>query len=161
MVRERKTEIRIRRARVSDAASISSVMYESFVEYKSLYTDEAFHETCPPRKQVLERMKEGPLWVASLDNRIVGTVSVVGSVEGLRVRGMAILPEARGRGIGWLLLEEIQIFAAKKGYRRMLLGTTPFLLRAINLYRNFGFRRCSQKLIEYYGTKIFVMEKNI
>ena len=112
MVRERKTEIRIRRARVSDAASISSVMYESFVEYKSLYTDEAFHETCPPRKQVLERMKEGPLWVASLDNRIVGTVSVVGSVEGLRVRGMAILPEARGRGIGWLLLEEIQIFAA-------------------------------------------------
>ena len=43
----------------------------------------------------------------------------------------------------------------------MLLGTTPFLLRAINLYRNFGFRRCSQKLIEYYGTKIFVMEKNI
>ena len=83
MVRERKTEIRIRRARVSDAASISSVMYESFVEYKSLYTDEAFHETCPPREQVFERMKEGPLWVASLDNRIVGTVSVVGLVEGL------------------------------------------------------------------------------
>ncbi len=161
MACEEETEIRIRRARISDAASISSVMYNSFIEYKSFYTNKAFHMTCPTREQVLERMKVGPLWVVSLDNKIVGTVSVVGSVEGLHVRGMAVLPEARGQGIGWLLLEEIQKYAAKKGFQRLLLGTTPFLLRAINLYRNFGFRRCSQELIEYYGTKIFIMEKNI
>jgi len=159
MIHDEKAKIHFRKALSSDAASISSVVYESFAEYRSQYTAEAFHKTCPTSEQVLERMKEGPIWVVLLNGKIVGTVSVVESDEGLYIRGMAVLPEARGRGIGRLILEEMQGFAVTKGHGRLILGTTPFLLRAINLYKHFGFRRCRRRPIDYFGTRIFMMEK--
>jgi predicted N-acetyltransferase YhbS len=105
-------------------------------------------------------MAEGPTWVALLSNAIVGTASVVEKGEGgLYVRGMAVLPSARGRGVGELLLREIEGFALRNGCTRLVLSTTPFLNGAIRLYERFGFERTLDGPNDLFGTPLFTMAK--
>ena len=104
-------------------------------------------------------MTEGPIWVALHREEIVGTVSVVPKGEELYIRGMAVLPAARGKRIGELLLLHIEKFANSNGHKRLFLSTTPFLARAIRLYERFGFRRCDEGSHDLFGTRLFTMVK--
>ncbi len=105
-------------------------------------------------------MAEWQTWVALLDNAIVGTASAFQKSEGcLHIRGMAVLPSARGRKVGELLLREIEAFALRSGYTRLSLSTTPFLSSAIRLYERFGFQRTNDGPYELFGTPLFRMAK--
>jgi GNAT superfamily N-acetyltransferase len=106
-------------------------------------------------------MNEGPLWVAALADTIVGTVSALSKGDALYIRGMAVLPVARGQKIGELLLMQIESFAFAHGYKRLILSTTPFLTRAIRLYEQFGFRRSSDGPHDLFGTPLFTMTKRL
>jgi ribosomal protein S18 acetylase RimI-like enzyme len=161
MAEEQQTDVQIRRAEPDDSAAIAAVLYESFAEYEPLYTPAAFAATTPASDQLLERMQEGPFWVALEGDRIVGTASVVSKSEGLYIRGMAVLPAARGRKTGWLLLEHMEDFAVQEGLKRLFLSTTPFLTQAIRLYERFGFRRIAAGPHDLLGTPLFTMEKTL
>jgi GNAT superfamily N-acetyltransferase len=106
-------------------------------------------------------MKEGPVWTAVQTGTIVGTAAAVPRGEDLYIRGMAILPSARGQRIGELLLEHIESFASVRGYKRLVLSTTPFLTRAIRLYEHFGFRRSPEGPHDLFETPLFTMVKNL
>lgn len=123
------------------------------------YTAEGFAATAITPAQIANRIVEGPVWLAVLDEMIVGTVSVIAKDDSLYIRGMAVLPVARGKRIGELLLTHVEQFAAKKEFRRMLLSTTPFLHRAIRLYERFGYRRTTDGPHDLFGTPLFAMEK--
>ncbi len=159
-VKQNKLEkIEIRLAVQSDASSTASVLFDAFAEYRPLYTREAFAATTPDSGHMRDRMVEGPVWVALLNGVIVGTVSAVPKEEALYVRGMAVLSEAKGRGIGKILLDTVENFAYEHSYKRLFLSTTPFLDRAIHLYEHFGFRRNSDGPHDLFGTPLFTMEK--
>lgn len=160
-VAEDKPDIQVRMAAPADASSIAAVLYESFAEYRLSYTEEAFAATTPATEQIQSRMNEGPVWVAVHDGAIVGTVSVVARGTSLHIRGMAVLPSARGRKVGERLLEQVLNFASTHGCERLSLSTTPFLARAIRLYERLGFERNSQGPHDLRGTPLFTMEKNI
>src|SRR5215813_1385207 len=93
---DRMNSIMIRLATSSDAADISKVLRESFREYESQYTPEGFAATTPDADEVLSRLTQGPIWLVLINVDMVGTVSVVKKNESLYVRGMAVLPQARG-----------------------------------------------------------------
>ena len=150
----------VRRADPRDASDIARVLRQSFLEYQDQYTPEGFAATTPGEQQVRIRMAEGSTWVALLSNAIVGTASVVAKDDAvLYVRGMAVLPAARGRGVGELLLREIEVFALGNGCTRLLLSTTPFLTGAIRLYERFGFQRTHDGPNDLFGTPLFSMAK--
>ena len=131
-----------------------------FVEYEPLYTPEGFAATAITGEQIIARMSEGPVWLAVRDEEIVGTVSVVAKAESLYLRGMAVLPLARWRGIGAFLLTHVEEFARTEGFSRLFLSTTPFLDRAIRLYQRFGFLPTLEGPHELFGTPLFTMEKS-
>ena len=149
----------IRLAVSAEAASIAAVLHQAFVEYVSLYTPEAFAATTPTTEYLQKRWGEGPVWVAVHNDLIVGTVGAVPKGEALYVRSMALLPAARGQGIGRLLLEQIERFAHERGDRQLFLSTTPFLIRAIRLYEQFGFQQSSDGPHDLFGTPLFTMVK--
>jgi len=153
------SNIAVRMALPDDVSSIVSVLHQSFAEYEPLYTAAGFAATTAGNVQMQERMSEGPVWVALQDETIVGTVSAVSKGDALYIRGMAIIPTARGQGIGELLLEEIESFARRQSYQRLVLSTTPFLSRAIRLYERAGFRRSSEGPHDLFGTTLFSMAK--
>jgi ribosomal protein S18 acetylase RimI-like enzyme len=153
--------IQIRMAEPADAPSIAAVLLEAFVEYQASYTAEAFAATTPDGGHIQSRMDEGPMWVAVRGDVVVGTVSVVPRGESLYVRGMAVLPAARGYRLGKALLQQVEEFASSHGFRRLWLSTTPFLSRAIQLYARAGFTRSDEGPHELYGTPLFTMEKAV
>ncbi len=115
--------------------------------------------TVAGEQSVLARMREGPTLVALYEGRPAGTASVVLRDTGVYIRGLAVLPQDRGLGIGHLLLNEIESFAMARKARRLFLSTTPFLTNAISLYQKFGFRRTKDGPPDLFGTPLFTMEK--
>ena len=151
----------IRRATSADLSGIATLMHESFVEYRSLYTEEAFLATTPTAEQIAARMTEGPVWVAEHDSALVATVSVVPRGGDLYIRGMAVLPRARGLQLGQLLLKQVEQFAREQNHQRLVLSTTPFLHRAIRLYERAGFQRADEGPHDLFGTPLFTMVKDV
>jgi putative acetyltransferase len=149
----------VRRAVEADASAIASVLLEAFAEFRPLYTPEGFAATALGENQVLDRLREGPAWVAESDGRILGTVSAVLRGTQCYLRGMAVVPAARRQAIGPLLLRAVEEFAASAGANELALSTTPFLHRAIHLYERAGFRRTAAGPADLFGTPLFTMTK--
>ena len=161
MGEETTSSEQIRIAAPEDAAGIAASLRRSFAEYEPLYTPAAFAATVSTPEQILERMREGPVWVAVENGTIVGTVAAVPRADALYVRGMAVDPAMRGRGTGRALLEHVEEFASQNGFERLLLSTTPFLLSAIRLYEKHGFRRDAAGPHDLLGTPLFTMVKDL
>jgi GNAT superfamily N-acetyltransferase len=151
--------IQIRLVVPSDAPAISKVLHDSFLEFESLYTPQAFKATTPDPRDVFMRMQEGPLWIAISGEEVLGTAAAVVKDESLYMRGMAVLPGARKLNIGTRLLTEIEGYAAEQGCNRIFLSTTPFLHAAIWFYEKSGFRRVPGSEHDLFGTPLFTMEK--
>ena len=157
----RRQTLEIRLATMGDAPSISRVLLQSFIEYKSEYTPDGFAATTPTVEQIKHRLTEGPVWVTLLEGTVVATVSAVLQGESLYVRGMAALPSASGHRIGELLMDTVQNFAAEQECKRLFLSTTPFLSRAIALYERLGFIRNAAGPHDLFGTPLFTMERSL
>jgi GNAT superfamily N-acetyltransferase len=154
-------EVQIRLAQSGDAEAIAAVLLRSFEEYMSAYTEAAFATTTPTSNQIAARMSEGPIWLALDAQKAVGTISVAPREQGLYVRSMAVVPEARGKGVGDLLLSQVESFAREHGYKRLFLSTTPFLARAIRLYERWGFTQTGDGPHDLFGTPLFTMVKDL
>ena len=153
--------VQLRIATAEDVPQIGSVLHASFLEYEDRYTDRAFAATVPTEAELTARLGEGSTWVALFDGRIAGTVSAVPESQSLHVRSMAVLPQARGKKIGALLLQTVEDFASARGYERLTLSTTPFLSRAIRLYERCGFERTDEEPSDLFGTPLFSMAKRL
>jgi GNAT superfamily N-acetyltransferase len=154
-------EIQIRDAGPQDAADIAKVLFESFVEYEGLYTREGFAATTPNADQIMARMREGPTWVAFRGATLLGSVGAVVKEQAVYMRGMGVLPAARGLRVGARLLQCVEDWAFGQGCCRVFLSTTPFLKAAISLYEGAGFRRTEDGPRDLFGTPLFTMEKNL
>jgi N-acetylglutamate synthase-like GNAT family acetyltransferase len=153
--------VRIRMAVESDANAIAATLYNAFLEFKPLYTPEAFAVTVSSPDQIRLRLNEGPIWVALQDGVVVGTVSAVPKVDELYIRSMAVDPVARGSAIGYMLMKRLEEHATERGFKRLYLSATPFLIGAARLYEKCGFARCADGPDHLFGTPIFTMEKKL
>ncbi|MCU1303737.1 MAG: hypothetical protein JWQ87_4021 [Candidatus Sulfotelmatobacter sp.] len=155
------TQIEICRARPEDAAAIAALLHESFFEFKPIYTEAGFAATTPSADQIAKRMVEGPVWVAVRQAVLLGTVAAVIKDASVYVRGMGVLPAARGSGTGSRLLQQVEPWAISQGSIALSLSTTPFLHSAIRLYEKSGFLRTERGPHDLFGTPLFTMEKTI
>lgn len=156
-----ESPLTIRRAEPGDAAALEKVLRESFAEFETLYTPGGFAATTPTAEQILVRIQEGPCWVAMQGYEAIGTVAALVKEQSVYVRGMAVIPDARGTGVARKLLDTVEQYASIANCRRLYLSTTPFLNDAIRLYEKYGFRRTVHATPDLFGTPLFTMEKMI
>ncbi|MGB7203143.1 MAG: GNAT family N-acetyltransferase [Pyrinomonadaceae bacterium] len=156
----RPEAVSVRLAERDDAAAISQVICEAFGRLREHYTAEAFEVVASPPEEIVSRFDEGPQWVAELDGRIVGTVSVNVENGDLYVRSMAVVPHAQGRGVAHKLLDAIDEYAAGTEHKRIFLYTTYFTPGAKELYEKHGYARVRDTTAEeWYGVPGLEMEK--
>ena len=160
-VKATTTTVHIQRASEADARAIASVLRQAFAEFEPLYTTRAFAATVLGTDGVSARLQEGPAWIATCQGHLAGTAAAVRKSTGIYVRGMAVVPAARGFGIGRRLLTEAESFAQVSGAGRLFLSTTPFLIGAIRLYQKFGFQPTGEKPHDLFGTPLVTMEKRL
>ncbi|MEX0808983.1 MAG: GNAT family N-acetyltransferase [Dongiaceae bacterium] len=90
---------------------------------------------------------QGGLWLASVDDAIVGCLGLRPLEDGIcEIKRLYLRPAARGHGLGRRLTETALEHASSRGYRAMRLDTVDAMAAAQSLYRALGFRE-----IEPYG----------
>lgn len=142
-----------------DAAAVVALLYESFAEYRPLYTEKGFAATTPMTDEIEGRIKKKSVWLVFSNDKIAGTVSIFPRGDELYIRSMAVSPEARGKGIGKILMEHVHEMAYSNGCSSITLNTTTFLLSAIRLYERFGFKKVGMGDLQ--GTPLIRMTKDL
>jgi len=151
---------RIRNATAADADAIASLLAAAFLEFQPFYTPEGFRATTPDAAGVLTRMNEGPAWIALDGTHVVGAAAAIDRGGEIYLRGMAVLPSARGGGVATRLLAVVTAFAVDRGAQLLTLSTTPFLGSAIRLYERHGFAATDDRL-DLFGTPLIRMVKRL
>lgn len=131
----------IRRARAGDVHGIRACLLAAFDPYRESYTPGAFDDTVPSPELLLRRIADMALFVAEAPSgEILATVGgSVKNIEEGHLRGMAVLPGCAGTGIAQRLLETVEDELRDRGCRRITLGTTKPLTRAIRFYERNGY----------------------
>ncbi len=129
------------------AELIRSVMQEFGADQKegTIYSD-----------PVLDRMYEqyqvpgAKYWVAYESGKILGGAGIRqldGTNEAVcELQRMFLAPQARGRGIGAVLMGKCLAFAQAQKYKGCYLETMPTMKSAQHLYKKSGFRTMSQAM---------------
>lgn len=104
-----------------------------------------------------EVASERHIVLLSDDGQAYGAVSMAG--EDCDLDRIAVMPQARGRGLARVVLEELMDHARDLGAGRMLLEVAADNVAAIGLYESFGFDTISTRR-GYYpgGVDAMVME---
>jgi GNAT superfamily N-acetyltransferase len=113
-----RDELRVHRAEADDAPAIAAVLSAAFAEHRAQYTPAAYAATIPDRATISARLADGPVWVAVRGGDVIGTISAVRVGATLRLRGVAVVPSARGTGVGDLLLNRATEWASPTGFDR-------------------------------------------
>ncbi|ERN43056.1 N-acetylglutamate synthase [Rubidibacter lacunae KORDI 51-2] len=85
----------------------------------------------------------GEFWVVERDSELVGTGAYYPRDRGDRaveIRKMYLLPKARGQGLGWFLLQELEAAVAARDWHEIWLETATVLAAAVRLYERNGYQ---------------------
>ncbi|MDR6660305.1 N-acetylglutamate synthase-like GNAT family acetyltransferase [Tardiphaga robiniae] len=143
----------IRPAQAGDAADISRVIIRALRETNAKdYTPDiiARVELSFSSAAVERLIDQRDVFVAEMDNRVVGTASL----DGHALRTMFVLPDVQGRGIGRLLVQRIERVARE---RQLAILTVPATVTAEAFYARLGFTAVREA---YHGEeRTIVMER--
>jgi 4-diphosphocytidyl-2-C-methyl-D-erythritol kinase len=95
-----------------------------------------------PREIVHELIARGRVWVATVDDEVVGFVCVDtdGTPDAIGIAEIDVLPAHGGKGIGAALLEHACQWAREAGFRRVDLGTLADVPWNAPFYAKHGFQ---------------------
>ncbi len=101
-------------------------------------------------------------FVALCEGALVGYVCPMSLFEEAQIMDIAVAPEARGRGVASLLLEQAIALSRQRGAERLVLEVRASNLAAIGLYERFGFLRYAVRKGYYEGKEdALLMEKEL
>jgi ribosomal protein S18 acetylase RimI-like enzyme len=139
----------VRDARPDELAKVGEIRVAAYMADGFMSPDSGY----APTLRALGLDGNGAVLVAVAqedDSQILGTVmlqpwphagQVVAGRDEAEIRALAVIPEARGQGIGDTLLRAVIERAAQQGVRHLVLLTQPEMLTAQRLYQRAGFRR--------------------
>ena len=143
-------QILIRPADPGDEHGILYCLAAAFAPYRVSYTPEAYADTVLDEASLADRLQRMHVLVASSAGEIAGTVTASLAEAQGHLRGMAVLPECRGKGLAAALLTAIERWLKDHGCNRVTLNTTLPLQAAIKFYEKNGYRR-SGRISDFFG----------
>jgi putative acetyltransferase len=102
----------------------------------------------------------GEFWVIEKQGQQVGTAAYYPIERGenaVEIRKMYLLPDARGKGLGKYILQQMEQAIAARGFQQIWIQTASVLKTAVKLYERSGYqptegvetRRCDRVYVKY------------
>lgn len=136
--------ITIRNITIADDPKLAVIIRKTLEEYKANHPGTVYYDDSTDHLSDVFNMKGSTYHVAELDGEVVGGAGIY-PTEGLpndtcELVKMYLLPQARGIGLGKMLMQHCLDAARANGFRNVYLETMPELTDAIPMYLKFGFQ---------------------
>lgn len=135
--------VQLRPIAPADNPIIAKIIRDTLSEFGANHPGTVFFD--PTTDTLYELFQQDRSWynILLLDGKIVGGGGIF-PTEGLpddtcELVKMYLLPEARGKGLGKVLIEAAIAQAQKFGFKNIYLETMPELKPALGIYARFGF----------------------
>ena len=136
--------IHIRDLRKEDNPGLAKIVRDTLAEFGANHRNTVYYD---PTTDTLFEVFQSPgskYFLAELHGEMVGGGGIY-PTDGLpgdtcELVKMYLLPQARGHGIGRILIEKCIEAAAANGFKKIYLETMPELKQALSVYEKFGFR---------------------
>ena len=159
------SKILLRPITPADNIAIAKVIRDTLMEFGAARPGTVYYDESTDRLSEIFDIDHSRYFIAERDGILLGGAGIY-PTDGLgddtcELVKMYLLPEARGIGIGLLLMQQCIDFAIKTGYKQIYLETLPELTLAIGLYQKVGFRRLSAPLgaSGHFGCDIWMLKQ--
>ena len=139
----RLMDIEIRTIQQSDNPHLAAIVRTTLAEFGANRPGTVYFDHTTDNLFELFQTPGSTYFVATDKQLLVGGAGIFPS-DGLpndtcELVKMYLLPQARGKGVGKLLIEKCLSFAKNEGYKKVYLETMPELRKAIHVYEKFNF----------------------
>lgn len=136
--------ITIRDIEPRDNAELAQIIRASLAEFGANKPGTVYFDPTTDNLYLLFREQGSHYYVAESGSTLLGGAGIFpspGLPDGTcELVKMYLRPEARGKGLGRMLIDKCLETAREKGYKRVYLETMPELAKAVKTYERFGFR---------------------
>jgi GNAT superfamily N-acetyltransferase len=95
------------------------------------------------------------IWIVEKDTTVAGSIAIVAaSAQQAQLRWFLLHPDLRGKGFGWMLMEEALGFSKANGYSIVFLWTTSGRAAAAKIYESFEFHITEEQTHELWGATV-------
>lgn len=135
--------ITIRTIQPSDNPFIAKVIRDTLAEFGANHPGTVYYDESTDHLSDLFSVKGSTYFIAEEDGVILGGVGIY-PTEGLpedtcELVKMYLVPSARNKGLGGLLINKSLEYAKEAGYKQVYLESMPELQKALSVYEKFGF----------------------
>ena len=137
-------DISIRTIQAADNKSLATIVRNTLTEFGANHPDTVYYDPTTDSLYELFQEKGSIYYVAERKGVIMGGAGLYPSPglpeDTAELVKMYLVPEARGLGLGKLLIEKVLNFAREKAYKKIYIETMPELTQAMKVYEKFGFK---------------------
>jgi putative acetyltransferase len=159
------SDIFIRKIQPSDNPELAVIVRNTLTEFGANVPGTVFFDPTTDALFELFQTEKSAYFVAEIDGKLSGGGGIY-PTEGLsdgtcELVKMYLLPEARGIGLGRMLIERCLETARNYGFQQIYLETLPELNLAVKVYEKFGFEYLSAPLgnSKHFGCGLWMLKK--
>lgn len=135
--------IQIRKIEQTDNAAIAKIIRNTLAEFGANHPGTVYYDDATDHLFEVFQQPSSLYFIATIGGEMVGGGGIY-PTQGLpentcELVKMYLLPAARGKGIGKLIIDNCLKKAITNGYENVYLETMPELEQAISVYEKFGF----------------------
>lgn len=150
--------------RPEDNPAIAKIVKDTLAEFGANHPGTVYYDDSTNHLYEVFREPRSVYYVARHNDKILGGAGIFPS-PGLQedtceLVKMYLLPEARGLGLGKLLIERSLAFAREAGYKNVYLETMPELKKALDVYAKFGFQYLDKQMgnTGHFGCNLWMLK---
>ena len=149
----------------ADNESLAKIIRSALVEFGANHLGTVYYDPSTDTLYELFRREQSAYFVAVLDGKIIGGGGIFPN-EGLpdktcELVKMYLIPEARGKGFGRLIIDHCIECAKEFGFKMVYIESMPELSKALRIYERCGFEYLSAPLGNsgHFGCELWMAKK--
>lgn len=134
----------IRTIQQNDNTALAKIVRDTLAEFGANHPGTVYYDSSTDHLfEVFNSTPTSTYFIAEKDGKIIGGAGIYPTnalpQATCELVKMYLLPEARGIGLGRMLIEKCISTAKQSGYKQIYLESMPELRKALSVYEKFGF----------------------